>query len=467
MLIRDRIYGVETEFGSMILKESGEFVSTYTLVTAHYYAHLGSYPGGVFLQKDKKFCWHENGSLTYVDFNDHPEHATAEYRSIRGVVAGLKAGERIMNDMFASPMPGTKDYIILYKNNLGWNDQGDANCTFGFHENYSLSLPESNRTNLHTRLISFLVTRQILDGSGTWDKNGTFLLSQRAKWIERITSEGATFSRALISTKPTMDTGYRLQLICGDSNMLETAAFLKIGTTAIVLALAEQGISPPLQSKYPIQALYNISESADPHGKFFHLMGNGGAVSALDVQYEYLKLAKHFLPEAEYESEKTCEEFTAVIALWEQALDAIAGNDKAWMVGRLDYATKKYLFEQAVSKMPSGSSESDLRKSIDIMYHDIRPGMLHDRIKKRMPHTRMLSDGEILAAKVAPPLNTRAYLRARFIAKMREAERWIRPDIEWNQCSFHEGGLNTTFRIPDPFCSQSDAFEDFLAKIVP
>lgn len=472
MFIRDRIYGMETEFGSMILKENGEFIPTDKLVTAHYHSRLESYLGGICLQKDKKFCWHENGSLTYIDFNDHPEHATAEYRSIRGVVAGIKAGERMMADMFEPSISGNKDRIVLYKNNLGWNNDGDANCTFGFHENYSLSLPESQRGELYGHLIPFLVTRLIFDGSGTWDKNGTFMLSQRAKWIEKATSEAATFSRALISTKPTMDTGHRLQIICGDSNMLETAMFLKIGTTAIVLALAEQGISPPLQSPYPIQALYNISESANPHGIFFSLMDEGRSVSALDVQYAYLKYAKRYLYDATYESEMTREEFRSILVLWEQALDAIASNDQKWMVGRLDYATKKYVFEQAVKKMPSGLRISDLQRSIDVMYHDIRPGMLQDRIKKCWAYACMLSDDEILAAKIMPPPDTRAYLRARFIAKMREVPKWARRNIEWNQCSlkmttrtFDPHGINATFRMTDPFCHESSEFEDFLIKI--
>jgi len=466
MLIRDRIYGIETEFGSMIIKD-GEFFSTEKLVTHYYQAQMESYSGGMCLNKDRKFYWHENGSLTYVDFNDHPEHATAEYRSIRGAVAGIKAGERIMADMFASPMSGTKDCIVLYKNNLGWNDKGDTDCTFGCHENYSLTLPEHARKFLYDRMIPFLVTRLILDGSGTWHKNGTFMLSQRAEWIEGITSEACTFRRALISTKPTMDTGHRLQIICGDSNMLDTAAFLKIGTTSLVLALAEHDISPPLRSDYPLHALHSISESADPHGTFFSLTGAGGSISALDVQYEYLKLAKHFLPDAEYESEKTREEFMQVIVLWERALDAIASNDQKWMRGKLDYATKMYLFEQAARRLPSGSSQDDLRRNIDIIYHDIRPGTAQYRIKKRWPDGCILSNAEIMAACVTPPPDTRAYFRARFIAKMREAPGWIRPNIEWNQCAFYKGNMGTTFRMPDPFWSPSDAFEDFLSKIVP
>jgi len=465
MLIPDRIYGVETEFGSMILKENGEYVSAQNLLTAHYYEHLETYLGGICLQKGKKFYWHENGSLTYMDFNDHPEHATAEYRSIRAVVAGIRAGERIMADMFASPIAGTNDHIVLYKNNVGWNEKGDMICTFGCHENYSLLLPESARRNLYDRIVPFLVTRLILDGSGTWLKNGTFMLSQRAKWINRIASEAATFDRALISTKPTIDTGHRLQVICGDSNMLDTAAFLKIGTTSVVLALAEHGLSPPFQSEYPIQALYDISESANPKGKFFRLMGSGRIMSALDVQYAYLNLAKRYIPQAEYEFEKTREEFMQILALWEQALDAIASNDQEWTLGRLDYATKKYLFEQAAAKLSSGSSQDDLRRSVDIMYHDMRPGMMQDRIRKRWADRRILSDSEIVAAQAGPPLDTRACLRARFIAKMRQAPKWIRPNIEWNRCAFYKGNLDTVFWLSDPFWSESAAFDEFLAHV--
>lgn len=465
LCVHDRIYGIETEFGAMVRKKNGTFIPPDDISLVTYYRYLEHYLDGLYLRTSKGHLWHKNGSTVYMDFNEHPEHATAECRSIKDAVAGFKAGELIMADIFAAPLPKSdEDMLVLFKNNISWNTAGDVWSTYGCHENYSLRAHYKYDDAFTWLLVPFLVTRQILDGTGTWDKNGTFILSQRAKHIKKVRSEIATANRSIVNVKTATDTGNRLHLVLGDSNILETAAFLKIGTTALVLALIEGGYGLALPCEYPLQALYDIAESANPHGRFFHTL-SGEAMSALDVQYAYLNQAKRYLPDARYDSEKTRNEFMMILGLWEQALEAIGNNDKAWMLGRLDWVTKRHLFESTIKKISrqSMSQMFELCRSIDILYHNISNKILQKRMNARWGSRRIFSDEEIKQAKEFPPTGTRATLRAKFVVKGLEHHDFRGWHIEWDRCMFKKSELpGFTYLLSDPFVSESKEFDEFL-----
>lgn len=467
--VRDRIYGIETEFAAMVRKKNGTFIPPDGISLVTYYRYLEHYPDGLYLKTSKGHLWHRNGSLVYMDFNEHPEYATAECRSIKDVVAGFKAGELIMAEMFAAPLPesSNEDTFILFKNNISWNIAGDVFSTYGCHENYSLNVHVQYDDAFAWSLAPFLVTRQILDGTGTWNKNGTFVLSQRAKHIEKVRSEMATTNRSIVHVKTATDTGNRLHLVLGDSNILETAAFLKIGTTALVLTLIEGGHGLTLFCDYPLQALYDIAESANPNGKFFYTL-SGESMSALEVQYTYLNQAKRHLPDARYDSEKTRNECMMILGLWEQALEAIGNNDKAWMLGRLDWATKRHFFESAIAQIPwqSRSQMFKFCRSIDILYHNISNKILQKRMNAHWGSRRIFSDEEIKQAKEFAPTGTRATLRAKFVAKGLEARDSRNWHIEWDRCVFKRSTLpGFGYLLTDPFVSESKEFDEFLTKL--
>src|SRR5574341_2550581 len=91
-----------------------------------------------------------------------------------------------------------------------------------------------------------------------------YCLSQRAQHICQEISGATTSSRSIINTRdePHADAERyrRLHVIVGDSNMSEVATYLKIGTTALVLDMIEDGFFDrdySLQS--PVQAIRDIS----------------------------------------------------------------------------------------------------------------------------------------------------------------------------------------------------------------
>src|SRR5207249_2256728 len=125
-----------------------------------------------------------------------------------------------------------------------------------------------------------------------------YCLSQRAQHICQEISGATTSSRSIINTRdePHADAERyrRLHVIVGDSNMSEFATFIKIGTTALVLDMIEDGFFDrdySLQS--PVQAIRDISH--DPTLRETIKLKDGRSISALDLQLEYLEYATRYV----------------------------------------------------------------------------------------------------------------------------------------------------------------------------
>ena len=158
-----------------------------------------------------------------------------------------KAGERIVEDLLHQAEKrlredGISGNILLFKNNTD-----SAGNSYGCHENYLVSRDVSFQ-RLAEALIPFFVTRQIFAGAGKvlqTPRGFHYCLSQRAQHICQEISGATTSSRSIINTRdePHADAERyrRLHVIVGDSNMSEVATYLKIGTTALVLDMIEDG----------------------------------------------------------------------------------------------------------------------------------------------------------------------------------------------------------------------------------
>ncbi|MGB4780653.1 proteasome accessory factor PafA2 family protein, partial [Candidatus Methylomirabilis sp.] len=182
-----------------------------------------------------------NGGRLYVD-GAHPEYSTPECTNARDLVCYEKAGERIFEMCLASAnltLP-ERQRIFIYKN----NSDGKGN-SYGHHENYLMErrVPFDQIVRGFT---PFLVTRLIFAGAGkVGAENGAdpcdYQLSQRADFFESFIGLDTMAKRPIINTRdePHADEEKyrRLHVIVGDSNMSEVATYLKVGTTAMVLAM--------------------------------------------------------------------------------------------------------------------------------------------------------------------------------------------------------------------------------------
>lgn len=464
MKFPDRVYGIENEFG-MVIKENGFYLSQPLMMTVAQSLlspienSLASYAPG------QARIWHSNGSCSYVDTGDHPEHASPECRTVRDLVCYVKAGELIMKKIFSRPFPFCKEdkRLFLYKNNLGCDIYGNVVGEFGCHENYSIFTFDENNRNHIDVFLPFLITRQIIGGSGWWHSDGLYSYSQRTMAMFMDVYSTSAVNRSLISNRGCSDTGdiRRLQLMFGDANILEFALYLKVGITSLVISLIESGVMPNISCKTPIQAMKVIAASYDPFLPATYL--DNALRSSFEVQTMYLDIVRSVLPDATFESEETEAEVRHIVLYWEQALNAIYCRDTQWMLGRFDYATKKYFSDVAADQahITDALALHTLKKDIDIYYHAIFDRSLQNYMNKKWPSKRIVSDAEINAAINNPPQKTRATLRGAFVKRVAEQSPHQKRYIDWNGCG-DEGHTYALFHFRNPLIVEHEKFNDFM-----
>jgi len=315
------------------------------------------------------------------------------------------------------------------------------------------------------RLIPLLITRQIIDGAG-WFGKDNYILSQRALVMVHDISSKTLSDRGIINDKDGSDTGPtpRHHIICGDSNILEFAMYLKLGTVALTLALIEGGKIPHVPCLTPVATMQLIAQSADP---FLLCVGDQvtGQKSAYDVQVMYLEAARHELESGSFDSEETEAELKHVALCWEQTLNAIYTRDRAWMLGRLDHVTKKYLGEYQLRRSMPDDPFSTL-KDIETLYHGITDRTFQNRLNGAWSDRRLLHDEEVADAMINPPPHTRAICRSRYLNLLMSYGIKRCDYIDWssfkNDITFPE---KLVYDCPHPLIWNEEKFETFLENV--
>jgi proteasome accessory factor PafA2 len=307
----------------------------------------------------------------------------------------------------AARVPGTQP-IQLYKNNTD-----GKGASYGAHENYLMDR-RTPFVDIIRGLIPFFVTRQVFAGAGrvgigTEGRTQGFQLSQRADFFEVEVGLETTLKRPIINTRDephaNPDEYRRLHVIIGDANLAELSTYLKVGTTALVLAMIEARALPrDLAIEEPVEALQAISH--DPTLTHLVQLRDGRRMTAIDVQRVYLEQAEKFV-----ESRGEADEQTAdVLRRWAEVLEDLS-VDPMRCADRLDWPAKLRLLEGYRSRDGLAWGDSRLHL-VDLQYSDVRPekGLYH-RLVARGSMQRLLNDDEVARAMVNPPGDTRAFFR--------------------------------------------------------
>ncbi len=231
-----------------------------------------------------------NGARLYVD-HAHPEYSAPECTDPLDAVIWDKAGERVMEAAarHVASVPGAAK-LQLYKNNVD-----GKGASYGSHENYLMSR-QTPFSAVIAGLTPHLVSRQVITGSGrvgigpSGDEPG-FQLSQRSDYIEVEVGLETTLKRGIINTRDEphadADKYRRLHVIIGDANLAETSTYLKVGATALVLDLIEEGMDlTDLALARPVHAVHVISR--DPTLRATVALADGRELTALALQRIYL-----------------------------------------------------------------------------------------------------------------------------------------------------------------------------------
>ncbi len=471
-MVVPKICGIETEFGITHrgIEESNPITASSLLINA-YLAGLQHAPGSPMARVEWDFedempgrdargvgsggeLGYEpethlvnavltNGSRYYVD-HAHPEISGPECADARSAVLWDRASDVIAQRSMRAArnlLPEGQE-LVVYKN----NSDGKGN-SYGCHENYLMDRATPFGRIVHGVTAHF-VTRQIFCGAGKvgTEAPGTdrfavpFQISQRADFFEEEVGLETTLKRPIVNTRdePHADARLyrRLHVIVGDANLSEVATFLKIGTTALVLALTEQDLFPDnLCLAAPVQAIRLVS--CDLSLGHPLRLADGTTATALDIQWDLLERCG-----------KYCDNFgTAavggdvandVLDRWESALTELEGDPLA-PATTVDWVAKYRLLDAYRERNACSWTDPRLQ-ALDLQYHDLRP---ERSVADRLGLERLVSTDEVLWAVENPPPDTRAYFRGRCLQQF--ASHVVAAN--WDSVVFDLGG-ETLRRVP-------------------
>ncbi len=439
-----KVLGIETEYGVVHdgVAESNPVAASSMLINAYVNGYLSARVGwdfedeqpGVDARGFNEFDALEpdiethlvnavlgNGARFYVD-HAHPELSTPECSDARQCALYDRAAEEVLVAAMAAAAellpPG--EQIVVHKN----NSDGKGN-SYGCHENYLIDR-EVPFGKVISGLLPFFVTRQIFCGAGkvgselagvepTVDGRPVeFQLSQRADFFEEEVGLETTLKRPIINTRdePHADPHKyrRLHVIVGDANMSETQTYLKVGTTAIVLAMIDDGQAPAcLDLAHPVFALRQVSCDPSLAAQLAH--ADGRTATAIDVQWQYLEAARKYQQHFGLEAAGG-DVADDVLDRWEATLTQLEA-DPFELADQLDWVAKLRLYRAFADRHGVALTSPKVR-ALDLQYHDLRP--THS-LARRVGLKTLFGPQEVAAAVDEPPATTRAYFRGKCLQR--------------------------------------------------
>jgi proteasome accessory factor A len=159
--------------------------------------------------------------------------------------------------------------------------------------------------------------------------------------------------------------------------------------------------------------------SHDPTCRATIELADGSRMTAVELQWEFLRLAQKYADETGLEA---CGEAVGdqVLTRWESVLTALERDPRS-LDGQLDWVTKLGLLDAYVER--DGLSWDDPKLSLlDLQYHDVRPDRsLYERLVRAGNVERLVDEADVRNAITEPPGSTRAYFRGTCLARWPEA----------------------------------------------
>jgi proteasome accessory factor PafA2 len=360
-----------------------------------------------------------NGARLYVD-HAHPEYSSPECRTPLEATLYDVAGEEVMRRalLVANEMVEPHQAITLYKN----NSDGKGN-SYGTHENYLVSR-DVEFASIVRAMVPHFVSRQIIIGAGKvgaeteagLDHAPAFQLSQRSEFFEEVVGLETTLKRPIINTRdePHSDAERfrRLHVIIGDANMSQTATFVKLGSTALLLAaLEDRGINGfPSMPRHPVSAVRSFA--LDTTLDVAVVCEDNTSRTAWDFQDQLWTLASDYVASRGGDAVAGTEEVALVLSQWREMLDGVR-DDQETVADRIDWVAKLRVVNGYRDRYDLANDDARLH-AIDLQYHDLRAEKsLAQRVGLRQLH----GDEAVREAVHNPPTTTRAYFRGQCVAR--------------------------------------------------
>ena len=359
-----------------------------------------------------------NGARYYVD-HAHPELASPECTDALQCTIYDRAAEEILirsMDKANQLLPDGEE-LVIHKN----NSDGKGN-SYGCHENYLVdrSVPFGR---IVLQIMPFFITRQVYCGAGKVGSEAAgltheevpFQITQRADFFEEEVGLETTLKRPIVNTRdePHADSKRyrRLHVIVGDANMSELQTYLKLGTTAIVLAMIDDDMAPSnCAFEVPVRTLREVSYDIDLAAT--HRLANGTTVTALEIQWVYYEAAERWADRHGFDVVGGEEVGTDLMERWASILTALEEQPDS-LADSIDWIAKRRLYEGFRSRHDLEWSDPRMA-ALDLQYHDLRPAK---GLARRIGLTRISDDSQVETAITQPPPTTRAFFRGRCLEK--------------------------------------------------
>jgi proteasome accessory factor A len=457
-----KVLGLETEYGIIIRgsEEPNPIAASSTLINAYVaelsrrvrwdfedetpgndargFARAGSMPPEVETHLVNTVL--TNGARYYVD-HAHPEYSTPECSNVYEAILHDRAGEVVLARSVEAAtrlLPSGQSLMVL-KNNS--DRKGNS---YGTHENYLMdrSVPFGR---IVANIMPHFVSRQIFTGAGKVGCEVTtgpkpdvaFQLTQRADFFEEEVGLETTLKRPIVNTRdePHCDAQRyrRLHVIVGDANLSEVASFLKVGTTALVLSMIEdewferQERSLALRAAVP--AMRHVSWDMTLRSPIE--LADGRSMTALEMQWEHLDLARKYGEERGLDAVGGAEIGGDILSRWEQILTGLEADPMS-LARQLDWVAKFRVID-GYRQRHELSWNSPKLAAMDLQYHDVRPAR---SLYARLGMETLLDPAAVERAVTEPPETTRAYFRGKCL------QRWSSQvaAANWDSVVFDLGG---------------------------
>jgi proteasome accessory factor A len=302
-------------------------------------------------------------------------------------------------------------------------------------------------------------------GIGQDGRISAFQIGQRADFFEVEVGLETTLKRPIINTRdePHADPEKyrRLHVIVGDANLSDTATYLKMGTTAIVLSMIEDGFLNPfdLMPANPVGEMHRVSHDVDMQ----HVieMSSGKALTALEVQHEFLDQAWKYC-DSQWGSQYD-EQTKDILDLWGAHLDGLR-NDPSSLSTTVDWIAKLSLMRGYMQRDDLTWDDPRLAL-VDLQYSDIRPEKgLAAKLEQRGRLCRMFPDEQVRQACSYPPVDTRAYFRGECMRRFPEQI----AAASWDSVVFDLPDRDSLLRVPtlEPTRGTRDHVGAILERVV-
>jgi proteasome accessory factor A len=338
------VFGIETEYGFTPFNAEGSPFDRAAYAQRLVHGAPRRWPA--VRGRDWSDVYLGNGARLYTDCGTHPEYATPECTTPEEAVAAIRAGDRILEQLARDLERDTSvSHAFLYRGNV---DYSDSRITWGCHESL---LHRCSHDVISRNIVAHLVSRIIYAGAGGFDASSpgiVFTLAPRVRFtIRREFVAPNGHQRGFFHTKDESLGGpglHRLHITCGESLCSERADYLRIGTTALIVALIDAGLDPGkgVQFAEPIGAMHTIA--SDPTCTRPLRMAGRMPMTAIEVQRHFLQSVERSLSSAFMPPWAP-----AVCGRWSATLDQLE-RDPLELSPCLDWPMKRTLYGEYAAR---------------------------------------------------------------------------------------------------------------------